>query len=47
VLLLQGVSYGADVLLSRSGGLEKIDLRLELLAALGVGGAQGDGLLLQ
>ncbi|KAG8051335.1 hypothetical protein GUJ93_ZPchr0009g2001 [Zizania palustris] len=44
--LVEGGSSGRDPLLSSGGGLEEVGLLLELLAALGVGGAQGRGLRL-
>jgi hypothetical protein len=56
-LLLQGVSLRALLVKSSSGGanallgggcrLQEVGLLLELLAALGVGGADGEGLGLQ
>ena len=56
-LLLQGVSLrallvkssggSANALLGGGGRLQEVGLLLELLAALGVGGADGDGLGLQ
>jgi len=56
-LLLQGVSLhallvkssggSANALLGSGGRLQEVGLLLELLAALGVGGADGDGLGLQ
>lgn len=47
VLLLEGVSSGTHAILSGGSRLEEVVLRLKLLAALGVGGVQGSGLLLQ
>jgi len=46
-LLLEGGSGDANALLGGSGGLKEFSLGLELCAALGVGGAQGGGLILQ
>ena len=45
--LLEGVSGGTNAILSGSSGLEEVGLHLKLLLALGVGGLQGGGLLLQ
>ena len=46
-LLLEGVSDGTNAILSGGSGLEEISLCLKLLAAVGVGGVQGGGLLFQ
>jgi len=40
-LLVEGLDGGADAVLGRGGGLEEVGLRLEFLAALRVGGAEG------
>jgi hypothetical protein len=46
-LLVKSVSGGTDAFLGDGGGLKEVSLRLELLTALGVDGAQGGGLLFQ
>jgi hypothetical protein len=46
-LLLEGVSGGADAFLRVGGGREELGVRLELLAALGVGGVEGRGFVRQ
>ena len=46
-LLLEGISGGTNAILHGSSRLEEVSLRLKLLAAVGVGGVQGGGLLLQ
>jgi hypothetical protein len=46
-LLVKSVSGSTNAFLGSGGGLEEVSLLLELLTALGVGGAQGGGLLFQ
>jgi hypothetical protein len=46
-LRIEGGSGHADAFLSGGGGLQKVNLLLELLAALRVGGAQGGGFVFE
>jgi hypothetical protein len=46
-LLIKGVDGGANPILGGGGGFEEVGILLKLVAALGVGGVQGGGFLLQ